>query len=59
MPRQREPAINLLFYYAFKWLAVSPVYHGLYCGRIYGAENVPRTGAAILVCNHASNFDPP
>lgn len=59
MPRQREPALNLFFYYAFKWLAVSPAFHGLYAGKIYGAQNVPRSGPAILVSNHASNFDPP
>ncbi|MFM9157087.1 MAG: lysophospholipid acyltransferase family protein, partial [Dolichospermum sp.] len=27
--------------------------------KIYGAENVPRNGAVIVVSNHASYFDPP
>jgi 1-acyl-sn-glycerol-3-phosphate acyltransferase len=28
--------------------------------RIYeGAENVPKSGAALLLCNHISHFDPP
>lgn len=56
---QREPWPNLVTYHLFKWLFVSPVLHGLYRGRIYGAENVPRSQALIVVSNHASNFDPP
>ncbi len=28
-------------------------------GRIYGVENVPKTGPLVVVSNHASNFDPP
>jgi 1-acyl-sn-glycerol-3-phosphate acyltransferase len=28
-------------------------------GRIYGAENVPKTGPLLVVSNHASNYDPP
>jgi 1-acyl-sn-glycerol-3-phosphate acyltransferase len=33
--------------------------HAYFKGRIYGAENVPQTGAVIVVSNHASYFDPP
>ena len=28
-------------------------------GRVYGVENIPQTGAFVVVCNHASYFDPP
>jgi 1-acyl-sn-glycerol-3-phosphate acyltransferase len=28
-------------------------------GRIYGSENVPKSGPLVVVSNHASNFDPP
>ncbi len=27
--------------------------------RVYGAENVPKTGPLIVACNHVSYFDPP
>src|SRR5690348_8750412 len=27
--------------------------------RVYGAENVPKTGPLIIACNHVSYFDPP
>lgn len=27
--------------------------------RVYGLENVPRTGAAVVACNHVSSWDPP
>jgi 1-acyl-sn-glycerol-3-phosphate acyltransferase len=28
-------------------------------GRVYGQEHIPKTGALIVVANHASDFDPP
>lgn len=43
-----------------------PIKTSLYLGflifnrlRIIGAENIPKTGAAILAGNHVSNWDPP
>ncbi|HEY9629636.1 MAG TPA: lysophospholipid acyltransferase family protein [Coleofasciculaceae cyanobacterium] len=57
--RQREPFISLALYHLFKWAVVSPVLHTYLRGRIYGVEHVPRTGALIVVANHASDFDPP
>lgn len=33
--------------------------HAYLRGRIYGAENVPKEGPLVVVCNHASHFDPP
>ena len=57
--REREPAINLFLYKLFKWSVVAPMFRIYFRGRIYGAENVPKTGAVVVVCNHASHFDPP
>ncbi|MGD1948520.1 MAG: lysophospholipid acyltransferase family protein [Leptolyngbyaceae cyanobacterium] len=57
--RQREPTISLILYYLFKWSAVNPMLRGYFRGRIYGAENMPRSGPVLVVANHASDFDPP
>jgi 1-acyl-sn-glycerol-3-phosphate acyltransferase len=57
--KSREPQISLLLYHLFKWSIVSPMLHGYFRGRIYGAENVPRRDPLIIVSNHASDFDPP
>ena len=59
MTRTREPLISLALYHAFKWSVVSPMLHAYFKGRIYGVENVPQSGAVIVVSNHASYFDPP
>ena len=59
MGRSREPRISLFLYHLFKWSVVSPMLHGYFRGRIYGAENVPRQGPLVVVSNHASDFDPP
>jgi 1-acyl-sn-glycerol-3-phosphate acyltransferase len=58
MAREREPLIGLTLYHLFKWSIVSPMLHGYFQGRIYGAEQVPRLGPFVLVSNHASDFDP-
>nr|WP_174783438.1 lysophospholipid acyltransferase family protein [Dolichospermum sp. UHCC 0352] len=57
--RTREPLISLALYHAFKWSVISPLLHTYFRGKIYGAENVPQSGAVIVVSNHASYFDPP
>lgn len=59
MSRNREPLISLVLYHLFKWSIVSPMLHGYFRGRIYGAERVPQRGPLIVVSNHASDFDPP
>jgi len=59
MSRNREPAVNLLWYHLFKWSVVSPMLGLYFRGRVYGAEHVPKTGPLIVVANHASDFDPP
>jgi 1-acyl-sn-glycerol-3-phosphate acyltransferase len=55
----REPPFNLLMYHLFKWSIVAPTFYGIFQGRIYGRENVPKRGAFVVVSNHASDFDPP
>ncbi|MEM9808722.1 MAG: lysophospholipid acyltransferase family protein [Cyanobacteria bacterium P01_D01_bin.56] len=57
--RQREPQISLGLYYLFKWSIVNPMLRGYFRGRIYGAENMPKSGPVLVVANHASDFDPP
>ncbi len=59
MSKDREPVASLMLYYAFKWSVVSPVLYGYLRGRVYGAENVPKSGPLIVASNHASDFDPP
>ena len=59
MRRDREPFISLCLYHLFKWLVVSPAIHLAFRCKIYGAEKVPMKGPMIVVCNHASDFDPP
>ena len=59
MGRSREPVVSLILYHLFKWSVVSPMLHGYFRGRIYGAEFVPRRGPLVVVSNHASDFDPP
>lgn len=57
--REREPAVNLFLYYLFKYSVVSPFLNFYFRGRVYGRENVPKKGPLVIVCNHASYFDPP
>lgn len=59
MSRDREPSINLLWYHLFKWSIVSPMLGLYFRGRVYGADQVPKTGNLVVVANHASDFDPP
>lgn len=55
---EREPKISLALYHLLKWSVVSPLLHICFRSKIYGAENVPKQGAVIIVSNHASDFDP-
>src|SRR5579862_1036240 len=48
---------NTLIYHLVAWL-VRPLFRFYGRWRIIGLENVPRTGPALLPCNHASYLDP-
>jgi len=56
---KRESFANRASYHLLKWSIVSPTLHTYFRIKIQGAENVPKTGGAIAVSNHASYFDPP
>ena len=57
--KDREPLSSTLLYNLTKWSVVSPVLHGFFRGRVYGAHLVPKSGPMIIVANHGSYFDPP
>ena len=57
--RQRESWINLALYRGLKWGVVRPLLHGLFRGQVIGQDQVPLSGPALVVSNHASYFDPP
>lgn len=57
--RERETLKNLILYYLFKGIIISPIFHTYFRGKIYGLENVPLKNPLIMVSNHASYFDPP
>jgi 1-acyl-sn-glycerol-3-phosphate acyltransferase len=46
-----------LFYWFLKFVAIGPIAHLVYRPRAQGADNIPRTGAAILASNHLSAAD--
>jgi 1-acyl-sn-glycerol-3-phosphate acyltransferase len=47
----------VLFYWFLKFVVIGPVVHLVYRPKADGAENVPRTGRAILASNHLSAAD--
>ncbi|MEN9214909.1 MAG: lysophospholipid acyltransferase family protein [Gloeomargarita sp. DG02_4_bins_56] len=55
----REPWPSLVLYHLFKWPVVAPTFWWYLRGRVEGFAHVPRRGAFVAVCNHASDFDPP
>ena len=59
MAEKRESLANWASYHLLKWSIVSPTLHTYFRIKIYGAENVPKSGGLVAVSNHASYFDPP
>ncbi len=57
--RNREPFPSLIPYYLLNWGIVSPLLYAYFRGCVYGVEKIPKSGTYIIVCNHASNVDPP
>ncbi|GAB4549563.1 MAG: lysophospholipid acyltransferase family protein [Pleurocapsa sp.] len=57
--KNREPLSSLVLYRFAKWSILSPMLNIYFRGRVYGIENIPQSGSYIVVCNHASNLDPP
>jgi 1-acyl-sn-glycerol-3-phosphate acyltransferase len=55
----REPYASLWVYRLFKWGVVTPSFRSYFRGKLVGLENFPKKGPVIIVCNHASDFDPP
>jgi 1-acyl-sn-glycerol-3-phosphate acyltransferase len=47
----------VLFYWFLKFVVIGPVVHLVYRPRAQNAENIPRSGAAILASNHLSAAD--
>jgi 1-acyl-sn-glycerol-3-phosphate acyltransferase len=59
LSRKREPVTNTVLYHLFDKSIIVPILQLYFRRCIYGAENVPQKGAVVVVCNHASYFDPP
>jgi 1-acyl-sn-glycerol-3-phosphate acyltransferase len=57
--KNREPSSSVVFYRFVKWSIVNPILYTYFRGQVYGAEKIPQSGSYIVVCNHASNLDPP
>ncbi len=46
-------------YYRFAWVLACVVSRIVFGRRLYGMQNVPKSGGAIIACNHCSLVDPP
>lgn len=50
---------NISFCYKVITFLFGVLFKNFYRGRIYGNENIPKSGGFILACNHVSHMDPP
>lgn len=59
--RDRQPGASLarILFYAFARAAARLTLRVVFGARAYGSENIPQTGALLLVANHQSYLDPP
>ena len=58
MNRTREPLPSLLLYHLLKRSVVAPLFRFHFQGQVYGEQYVPQQGPVVIVCNHASDYDP-
>src|SRR2546423_15514129 len=59
--RDRQPGASLariVFYMFARWVART-ILRLLFGARATGSENIPQTGALLMVSNHQSYLDPP
>ncbi|MGY6530861.1 MAG: lysophospholipid acyltransferase family protein [Cyanobacterium sp.] len=53
--KKTNPAV----YYLTRFFVVFPFFRFYFRGKVENVENVPPKGKLMIVCNHASVFDPP
>ncbi|HRE84130.1 MAG TPA: lysophospholipid acyltransferase family protein [Opitutaceae bacterium] len=58
MSRRYDQILMGRLYGLFHYIALT-IYDICFRGEIAGLENIPRQGAFIVACNHASHLDPP
>ena len=46
------------WFYKFAVIIVKPLFHLIFNLKIYGRENIPKTGGFTVVCNHRGYSDP-
>ncbi len=57
-PRSDHPAVGMRLGYRISRLACQLWFITMMRGRVFGVHHVPRSGGALLVCNHQSFLDP-
>ena len=60
MPRDVNTAdpSKMRFLYALSWIVINLIFRVYFRGRVFGRENMPKTGPALMACNHQSFLDP-
>ena len=58
MTRRYNHVAMEFLYGIFHYLALT-IYDICFRGEVAGLENIPKRGAFIVACNHASHLDPP
>ena len=60
MPRDISKAdpSKMRFGYMISWFLIHWIFRIYFRGRVFGRENMPKTGPALMACNHQSFLDP-